>query len=141
MSDYTRTLLSENSRNLGGFWATIKHAFPSKAKNVKYDKSFVINGIKSTKPNEIANGFCNNFSTVASTLRQISYTLIDFTWKEPLNPPIRSYKLFHFWYVPVIEVTQLLKKRKRKKALDMMIFYPAFLTTRQLWFPLHLHTS
>ena len=116
MSDYTRTLLSENSRNLGGFWAAIKHVFPSKAKNVKYDKSFVINGIKSTKPNEIANGFCNNFSTAVSTLRQISYTLIDFTWKKPLNQPILTYKLFHFWYVSVIEVTQLLKKSKRKKA-------------------------
>ena len=58
-SDYTRTLLPENSRNPDGFGAAIKRVFPWKAKNVKSEKSFVINGIKSIKPNEIANGFGN----------------------------------------------------------------------------------
>ena len=50
------------------------------------------------------------------TLEQTSYPLIDFTWKKPLNQPISTYKSFHFGYVSVIEVTQLLKKLKHKKA-------------------------
>ena len=50
------------------------------------------------------------------TLEQISYALIDFTWRKPLNQPIYTYKSFHFGYVSVIEVTQLLKKLKHKKA-------------------------
>ena len=77
---------------------------------------FVINGIKSTKPNEIANGFCNYFSIVVSTLQQISYPLTGFTWTKPLNLPICTCKSFHFGYVSVTEVTQLLKKLKCKKA-------------------------
>lgn len=79
-SNYTRTLLSENLRNPDGFLAAIKRVFPSKAKNVKSKKSFVINGIKSTKPNKIANGFCNTFSAVVLTLKQTSNPQIDFTW-------------------------------------------------------------
>ena len=90
--------------------------FPSNTKNVKSEKSFVINRIKSTKPNEISNGFLNYFSTVVWTFKQTSYPLIDFTWRKPLNQPIRTCKSFHFGYVSEIEVTQLLKKLKRKKA-------------------------
>ena len=115
-SDYTRTLLSENSRNPDGFWAVIKHVFISKAKNVKSKISFVISEIKSTKPNKSANGFCNYFSTVVSTLKQTSYPLIDFPWRKQMNLPLRTYKSFHFGYVSVIEVTQLLKKLKHRKA-------------------------
>ena len=37
-SDYTKTLLLENSGNPNGFWAAIKRVFPSKAKNVKSEK-------------------------------------------------------------------------------------------------------
>ena len=81
-SNYTRALLSENSRNPDGFLAAIKRVFPSKAKNVKSEKSFVINGIKLIKPKEIANGFCNTFSTVVLTLKQTSYPQIDFTWSQ-----------------------------------------------------------
>ena len=92
--DYTRTLLSENSRNPDSFWAAIKRVFPSKAKNVKSWRSFVINRIKSTKPNEIANDFCNLFSTVVSTLKPSSYPLIDFTRRKPLNKPIRTNNRF-----------------------------------------------
>ena len=77
-SDYTRKLLSQNSRNSDGFWAARKFLFPSKTKNVKSEKLFVINGMKSTKPNEIANGFCHYFSAVVSTLKQTLYPLIDF---------------------------------------------------------------
>ena len=80
-------------------------------------RKIVINGIKSTRPNEIANEFCNYFSTVVSTLKQTSYPLIDFTWRKPLNPPLCTYKTIHFGYVSVIEVIQLLKKLKRKKAV------------------------
>ena len=40
---------------------------------MKPEKSFVLNGIKSIKPNEIANDFCNYFSTVLSILKQTSY--------------------------------------------------------------------
>ena len=115
-SDYTRTLLSENSRNLDGFGAAIKCAFLSKTKNIKSVKWFVISRVSSTKLNEIAIGFCNYFSTVASTLKQTSYLLIDFTWKKPLNQPLRTCKLFHFEYESVAEVKQLLKKIKLKKA-------------------------
>ena len=115
-SDYTRTLLSENPRNPDDFWTAIKPVFPSKAKNIKSKKSFITNGIKSTKSNEIANGFCNYFSTVVSTLKPTSYPLIDFTWRKPLNLPLRTYKSLHFGYVSVIEVTQLLTKLKGKKA-------------------------
>ena len=64
---------------------------------------FVINGIKSTKPNEFDNGFCNYFSTVASSSKQTSYPLIDFTWRKPLNQPLRTYKLFHFWSTGLIK--------------------------------------
>ena len=49
-------------------------------------------------------------------LKQTSYRLIDFTWRKPLNQPLRAYKSFHFVYVSVIEVAQLLQKLKRKKA-------------------------
>ena len=63
-SDYTRSKLSETSRNLDRFWAAIKRVFPPKAKHVKSEKSFVINGIKSIKPDEIAKDFCKNVSTV-----------------------------------------------------------------------------
>ena len=138
-SNYTRTLLSDNSRNPDGFWAVIKHVFPLKTKNVKSENLLVINGIKSTKPNEIANGFCSYFSTVVSTLKYISYPLIDFTWRKPLNQPIRTYKSFNFEYVSVIEVTQLLKKLKRKKVAGYD--HPVYLKTKQLSFPLHLHAS
>ena len=75
-SDYTRTLLSEISRNPDGFWAAIIRVFPSKSKNVISEKPFVIDGIKSVKPNEVVNGFCNYFSTVVSTLTQTSHPLI-----------------------------------------------------------------
>ena len=114
--DYTRTLLSENSRNPDRFWAAIKRVFLPKAKNVKSEKSFVINGIKSTKPNEIANDFCNYFSTIVSTLKQTLHPLIYFTWRKPQYLRLRTYKSFHFGYVSVTEVTQLLKKLKCKKA-------------------------
>ena len=78
-------------------------------------RKIVINGIKSTKPNEITDGFCNYFSTVVSVLKQTSYPLIDFTWRKPQYLPLRTYKSFHFGYVSVIEVTQVLKKLKLKK--------------------------
>ena len=70
---YIRTLLSENSGNQDGFRVAIKCEFPSKEKKMKPEKSFVLNGIKSIKPNEIANDFCNYFSTVLSILKQTSY--------------------------------------------------------------------
>ena len=116
-SNYTRTLLPDNLRNPDGFWTVIKRVFPLKTKNAKSENLLVITGIKSTKPNEIANGFCNYFSTVVSTLKHISYPLIDFSWRKLLNQPIRTYKSFNFEYVlvSVIEVTQLLKKIERKK--------------------------
>ena len=85
-------------------------------KNVNSEKSLIINGIKSTKPNQIANGFCNYFSAIVSTLKQISYPLIDFTCRKPQYLPLRTYKSFHFGYMSVIEVTQLLEKLKRRKA-------------------------
>ena len=56
------------------------------------------------------------FSTVASTLKETSCPLIDFIWSKPLNLTLRTYKSFHFGYVSVIEVTQLLKEFRRKKA-------------------------
>ena len=140
-SDYTRTLLSENSRNPDGFWALIKRVFPSKAKNKKSEKSFVINGINSTKPNEIANDFYKYFSTHVLNLKQTSYPLIDFIWRKPQNQPIRTYKSFNFGYASVIEITQLFKKLKCKKGLYMMIFHPIYLKTQLLSSPLHLHTS
>ena len=34
-SDYTGTLLSENSGNPDGFWATIKRVFPSKKHKIR----------------------------------------------------------------------------------------------------------
>ena len=49
------------------------------------------------------------------TIQHGIYPLINFTQMKPLNQPIRNCKLFHFRYASVIEVTQLLKKRKRKK--------------------------
>ena len=64
----------------------------------------------------MANGFCNYFSTVASTLKQTSYPLTGFTWRKPLNQPLRTCKSFHFEYLSVTKVTQLLKKIKLKKA-------------------------
>ena len=85
-------------------------------KIIKSEKSFVNNGIKSAKPNDIANDFCKYFFTVVSTLKKTSYPLIDFTWRKPLNLPLRTYKTFHFGYVSVIEVTQLLKKLRKKDA-------------------------
>ena len=112
-SNYTRTLLAENSSNPDGFLAAIKRVCPSKAKNVKSEKSFVINEIKSTKPNEIANGFCNTFSTVILTLKQTSYPQIDFTWSpwEATESTITYHlQIVSFGYVSVIKVTQLLKK-------------------------------
>ena len=60
-SDYTRTLLSENSRNLDGFGAAMKCVFLSKAKKIKSVKWFVISPVRSTKLNEIAISFCNHF--------------------------------------------------------------------------------
>ena len=109
-------MLSENSRNPDDFLAAIKCEFPLKAKKVKSKKSFAINRIKSTKPNEITNGFCNYFSTVVLTLKLTLYPLIDFTWRKPLNLPFCTYKSFHFGYVSVIEVIQLLKKMRFRKA-------------------------
>ena len=96
--------------------SAIKCVFPSKVKNVKSKKLFVINGIKSTKPNEIDDGFWNYFSSVVSILKQILYSLIDFTWGKLQYLPLHTYKWFHFGYVSVTDVTQLPKKLKHKKA-------------------------
>ena len=52
---------------------------------------------------------------------------MDFTWRKPLNQPIRTFKLFHFGYVSVIEVTQLLKKLKCKKAAGYDDLLPGLL--------------
>lgn len=41
-SNYTRTLLSENSNNPTGFWAAIKRVFPSKSKTNRVERSFDI---------------------------------------------------------------------------------------------------
>ena len=86
-----------------------------------------MNGIKSTKPNEIGNGFCNYFSTAVLILKQTSYPLLDLTWRKLQYLPLRTYKSFHFRYVSVIEVTQVLTKFKRKKATGNHDFPPGLL--------------
>ena len=125
-SDYQRI------QEIPTFFGSNKKCISFEGKNVKSEKSLNINGIKSTKSNQIANGFCNYFSNIVSTLNQTSYSLIDFTWRKPLNLPLRTLKSFHFGYVSAIEVTQLLEKMKRNKVAgndDLLLF------------PLHIHTS
>ena len=110
-SNYTRALLSGNSRNPDGFLGSNKTCISFEGKKRKIRK--IANGIKSTKSD-----FCNYFSTAVSTLKQISVSLIDFTWRKPQYLPLSTDKSFHLGYASVIEVTRLLKKLKRKKATE-----------------------
>ena len=113
-SDYTRTKLSENSRNLERFWAAIKCVFPPKAKNIISEKTFVINGIKSTKPNEFAKDFCK-FFLLPIDVKTGFVSFDKFHMDETTESTIMYLILFHFGYVSVTEVKQLFKKLKRKK--------------------------
>lgn len=108
--NYSRDLLSRNSRNPKRFWDTIKTIMPTKTRKVTNDATTTTNKF------EKVNTLCSFFSNVAHQLKFKSIYLKDFIWNKPKQSLLRTCKKFKFNYVSRIFVEKELKKLKRQKS-------------------------
>ena len=115
-NNYTKNLLTENANDPNSFWGAIKRIYPSRSKSTNRETSFVVNGSLTDNRKDIADGFCQFYSHIASSLKKITYPLINFTWRAHATLHPRTYCSFRFQDVSVSDVTRYLKNLKRRKA-------------------------
>ena len=115
-ANHAKNLLRENQKDPTKFWNVIKSIYPSKTKLPNIEKSFKVDGNLTSDKTKIANGFCRFYTSAVNTLKKLAYPLINFVWRMPQPFLNRTEKVFAFTYVSVVEVTENLKKIKRKKA-------------------------
>ncbi|XP_057298351.1 uncharacterized protein LOC130629229 [Hydractinia symbiolongicarpus] len=82
--NYSRDLLSRNSRNPKKFWDTIKIIIPTKMRKVTNDATTTTNKF------EKENTLCSFFSNMAHRLKLKSIYLKDFIWKKPKQSLLRT---------------------------------------------------
>ena len=111
-SDYTRTLLSENSRNPDGFWAAVKCVFSSKAKSVKSENLLSSTGL--SQPN---------------LMKSLMVFVIIFHCRIDFKTDFISSDRFHMEEIIVSTITylQIVSKLKRKKVAGNDILPPGLL--------------
>ena len=115
-STYSKNLLSESSNNPNKFWKAIKSIYPSKANMGTSLHSFDFQDGKTNEPKRVADGFCNFFASIVTTLRKTTTPLYNFVWMPPTPIPNRTKCKFKFRPVSRLEVEQDLKSIKRGKS-------------------------
>ena len=85
-SSYHQNLLKENSANPNQFWKTIRSIYPTKASAGSSIHSFDFQGEKTNDAIKVANGFCNFFTTIITTLREREPFLCAILPGNPLGP-------------------------------------------------------
>ena len=73
--------LEENADNPSKFWGKIKKIFAVKSKSSDLPKAFTIDNELTNDKVKIANGFCSFFSSVAISLKQSAYQILEFVWR------------------------------------------------------------
>ena len=89
--------------------------------------SFDFQGEKTNDAIQVANGFCNFFSTVITTLRERAIHLCNFAWKPPRPVRKRTDKKFNFRPVSKLEVEKYLRSIKRNKSTGIDNLPPCLL--------------
>ncbi len=123
-ANYTRQIFRENINTPGKFWNQIKKCFPTK----KYTQSgeaslkvFNIDGKPTSNVKEVANGFCEFFTTVGKKLQDVLPKLTNIAWMHHDHSKFQR-KLnsrnctFKFQKVSSTEIKDVMKKLNRKKA-------------------------
>ena len=126
-SSYHQSLLKENSANPNQFWKTIKSIYPTKANEGSSMHTFDFQGEKTNDAIKVANGFCNFFTTVITTLRERAIPLCNFAWKPPRPVRKRTDKKFNFRPVSKLEVEKYLRYIKRNKSTGIDNLPPCLL--------------
>ena len=115
-STYSKILLSESSNNPNKFWKTIKSIYPSKANMGTSAHSFDLEDGKTNEPKRVADGLCDFFASIVTTLRKTTTSLYNFVWMPPTPITNRTKCKFKFRPVSRLEVEQDLKSIKRGKS-------------------------
>ena len=115
-STYSKNLLIESSNNPNKFWKAIKSIYPSKANMGTSVHSFDLQDGNTNEPRRVADGFCNFFASIDTTLRKTTTPLYNFVWMPPTPIPNRTKCKFKFRPVSKLEVEQDLKSIKLGKS-------------------------
>jgi hypothetical protein len=117
-SNYHKSLLTEHRNNPRKFWQTIKAIFPGKRSK---------GGVTSESNKAKANSFCTFFSSVARSLKEKTFPLLDFVCKSPVSMRKITDTTFQFGYVSKTFVERELKKLKRNKSTGIDNLPPGML--------------
>ena len=126
-STFYKDLLNENANKPDKFWKTLKEIYPKQS--TSNTSSFLIGDVLTTDKSNIANGFCEYFSCVASKLKEKAFVLRDVIWQRKVdrNPRLDTDTRFRFEPVTSAEVLGYVKQLKRKKATGIDNLPPGFL--------------
>ena len=113
-ADYYKNLLHEHHNQPKHFWNVLKKIFPTKCKSTSTNNE--------TKQREKVNKFSAYFSSVVNNIKQKSFKIMDFVWRQPKLLPSNTQLKFKFEHVSNIFVRKQLKNLKRNKATGLMNF-------------------
>ena len=68
-SNYTRSLLQQNSNDTTLFWKALKRVYPSKNKTYHAEISFDVDGRKVSNPKSVVQGFCKYLRSAVNKLK------------------------------------------------------------------------
>ena len=80
--NYYKTKLADYATKPYRFWKVVNEIYPTKSKNEKLHKQFKMNNKLINDKPTIAKGFCNFFSSVASTLKRKAFPLTELVWSS-----------------------------------------------------------
>ena len=115
---FFQSKLQENKNNPESFWKIVKNVFPNKTKLTLSSRTFKMGIQISNCKKLIAEEFCRYFSTVARTLKEKAFPLMNLTWKYK-TPILYNVPKVKFREVSEIEVQKHLKNLKRKCATGL----------------------
>ncbi len=116
--EYQKDFLNENLSNPRRFWNTIKDIFPTKTKAME-------SGVCSDQNQPSI--FSEYYANVVQYLKQKSFSMIDFVWREPFVMTSRTERVFEMKYICRGFVLKEPKQLKRNKATGVDEMPPGML--------------
>ena len=117
--NYYKLKLEENARKPDRFWKIIKEIYPAKSKKENLPKNFQVDNKSIHNPKEIANGFCNFFSTIANKLKSIAFPLTNLRWRNQPTEVFYEKHQFTFSMVTDVQVLKILQGLNRNCATGL----------------------
>ena len=125
--NHFKTQLEENATKPDRFWKIVNDIYSTKSKSETTSNRFTFENETVTSKQEIANGFCKFFSTIANKLKSKAFPFKNLVWGNKKAEVYFEKHQFQFKEVTGCDILKRLKGLKRKCAVGLDEISASFL--------------